>query len=55
MVFWGPVGGFRIGRSSSKATAGTGAKKHPPGPPKPPPNLVRAENPTRAILRAACN
>ena len=24
-------------------------KNHPPGPPKPPGNLVRVENPTRAI------
>ena len=32
----GPGGGFRTGRSSGKATAGTCAKKNP-GPPKPPP------------------
>ena len=35
--FGGPGGGFRTGRSSGKATAGTGAKKTTPGPPKPPP------------------
>ena len=33
--FGGPGGGFRTARSSGRATAATGAKKPPPGPPKP--------------------
>ena len=33
--FGAPGGGFRTGRSSGKATAGTCAKKQPPGPPEP--------------------
>ena len=46
--FGGP-GDFSNNRSSGKATTVTTAKKTPPGPPKPPGNLVRVENPTRAI------
>ena len=34
--FGAPGGGFRTGRSSGKATAGTCAQKTSPGPPKPP-------------------
>ena len=34
---------------SGKATTATTTKKPPPGPPKPPGNLVRVENFTRAI------
>ena len=47
--FGGPGGGFSNNRNSGKATTATTTKKPPPGPPKPPGNLVRVENPTRAI------
>ena len=48
--FGGPGGDLNNNRSSGKPRLLLRLKKPPPGPPKAPPNLDRAQNPTRAIF-----